>query len=64
MHCQKCGHYDVNPTGKCLWEVIDRNVVVLGLDGKKYIEPELHDICACKEPAHYETVKGFPDPRG
>jgi hypothetical protein len=35
---------------------------VVGLDGKKYIEPEMHDICACKDKVHYEAVEGFPVP--
>ena len=59
MNCKKCGHDDPNPIGKCLEEVIDKNVEVTGLDGKKYIEPELTSICACKEPVHYEAVAGF-----
>ncbi len=63
MKCLKCDHDDANPMGKCMAEVIERNVVVTGLDGEKRIEPEMPDICACKEPAHYEAVEGFPDLR-
>lgn len=59
--CSKCGHADSNPMGKCTEEVVEKNVEVTGLDGKKYIEPEMYDICACKEPVHYEHVPGFPD---
>lgn len=62
MQCQKCGHDDANPMGKCTAEVIEKNAVVVGLDGKKYIEPEMPGICACKESVHYEAVEGFPDP--
>ena len=48
----------------CVVEVIGKNVEVTGLDGEKYIEPEMPGICACKEPVHYEAVAGFPDLRG
>ena len=58
--CGKCGHDDANPVGKCMVEVIEKNVEITGLDGKKSIEPELYDICACKEPVHFEAVEGFP----
>ncbi len=52
MKCEKCGHDDENPMGKCTAEVIDRNVEVTGLDGTKSVEAEMPSICACKEPAH------------
>ena len=58
MNCKKCGHDDPYPIGKCLEEVIDKNVEITGLDGKKHIEPEMPSICACKEPAHHEAVSG------
>ena len=64
MKCKKCGHEDTNPMAMCVVEVIGKNVEVTGLDGEKYIEPEMPGICACKEPVHYEAVAGFPDLRG
>ncbi len=64
MKCLKCGHDDTNPMGKCMVVFIGKNVPVTGLDGKKYIESEMPDICACKEPVHYEAVPGSPDLRG
>lgn len=62
MKCEKCGHDDANPMGKCTVEVVEKNVEIKDLDGKKYIEPEMYDICACPERVHYEEVKGFPVP--
>lgn len=64
MNCEKCGHDDANPMGQCMAEVIGKDVEVTGLNGEKYIEPEMPDICACKESAHYEAVAGFPDLSG
>lgn len=63
MTCTKCGHDDASPMGKCLVEVIEKNAKVIELDGTESIEPEMPGICACKEPAHYEAIKGFPDLR-
>ncbi len=63
MKCAKCNHEDANPMGQCMTEKIDKNVEITGLDGKKYTEPEMPSICACKESAHYEAFEGFPDLR-
>jgi len=54
MRCEKCGHDDVNPVGKCMVEVVEKNVEITGVDGKKYIKSEMMDVCGCSEPIHRE----------